>query len=127
MRSRLETLYVGVALTYFVLGVALGIGMGITQDFSYMHLHAHINLVGFVAHGVFGITHRLWPALRDSLLAPFQFSLMLIGTPIFLFGLPLAQYHSQPIFAIIGSLMVLAAAAVFLAMFAGRTWRAVQV
>jgi hypothetical protein len=43
---------------------------------------------------------------------------------VFLFGLPLAQYHGQPIFAIIGSLMVLAGAVLFLAMFTQKAWRA---
>ena len=117
MAARLDTLYLGVALLYLTLGIILGIGMGIMEDFRYMHLHAHLNLVGFVMHGFFGFTHRLWPGLREPALAVPQFWLMLVGAPIFLFGLPLAQYHHIPIFAIIGSLMVLAATALFLAMF----------
>ena len=117
MAARLDTLYLGAAILYLTVGIILGISMGIAQDFRYMHLHAHLNLVGFVMHGFFGFAHRLWPALRQSALAVPQFLLMLVGAPIFLFGLPLAQYHDIPIFAIIGSLMVLAATALFLAMF----------
>ncbi len=123
MTARLDVAYLSIALAYLVAGIALGIGMGIAQDFRYMHLHAHLNLVGFVSHGFFGFTHRLWPSLRMSPLAAPQFWMTVIGTPVFLFGLPLAQYHDQPIFAIIGSLMVLAGAALFLAMFASKGWR----
>lgn len=123
MTARLDVFYLAVAIVYLVTGITLGIGMGIAQDFRYMHLHAHINLVGFVAHGFFGFTHRLWPALRLSAFASAQFWLTLIGTPVFLFGLPLAQYHGQPLFAIVGSLTVLTGAVLFLAMFAAKGWR----
>jgi hypothetical protein len=124
MTARLDVIYLALAIVYLVVGIALGISMGIMEDFRYMHLHAHINLVGFVAHGFFGFTHRLWPSLRMSALAVPQFWITVIGTPVFLFGLPLAQYHGQPIFAIIGSLMVLAGAVLFLAMFTQKAWRA---
>ena len=88
-----------------------------------MHLHAHMNLVGFVAHGFFGFAHRLWPLLRESFLAVPQFWITLVGTPVFLVGLPLAQYHDQPILAIVGSLMVLVGSALFLVMFVSKGWR----
>jgi hypothetical protein len=123
MMARVDVVYLGISIAYLVIGVALGIGMGITQDFRYMHLHAHLNLVGFVAHAVFGFTHRLWPGLRQSALSAAQFWITVIGTPIFLFGLPLAQYHQQPIFAIIGSLMVLVGAVLFLVMFLTKSVR----
>jgi hypothetical protein len=80
----------------FLIGIGLGIGMGIAQDCRLMHLHAHLNLLGFVGHGIFGLTYRLWPGLRDWALSGAQIWIMLLATPIFLVGLPLAQYYDQP-------------------------------
>ena len=123
MNARIDSVFLNIAIVYLAGGISLGIGMGIAEDFTYAHLHAHINLLGFVAHGFFGFAHRLWPGLRDSALSTPQFFVFVIGTPIILFGLPLAQFHGQPVFAIIGSLLVLASVVMFLVMFAGKTLR----
>lgn len=123
MKDNIESIFLIIAFIYLVAGMGLGIGMGIAEDFAYAHLHAHINLVGFVAHGLFGITHRLWPALRDSFLSTPQVLLAVCGAPVFLIGLPLAQFHGQPALAIIGSLLLLASAILFLVMFATKSMR----
>ncbi len=120
MTARLDAYFLLIAILYIVAGIGLGIGMGIAEDFTYMHLHAHINLVGFVMHGFFGFAHRLWPGLSQSALAKPQFLMFTIGAPIFLVGLPVAQFHGQPILAIIGSLLVFAASILFLIMFAAK-------
>lgn len=126
MKADVDKIFLCVALAYLVGGMSLGIGMGVAEDFSYAHLHAHINLAGFVAHGFFGVIHRLWPGLRESALTTPQLYTMLVGTPIFLVGLPLAQFQGQPLFAIIGSLLVLASTVMFLIMFGGKTLRQPQ-
>lgn len=118
VRNNIEGIFLGISLVYLVVGMSLGIGMGVAEDFTYAHLHAHINLVGFVAHGFFGFAHRLWPGLRQSALAIPQLYLTIIGTPIFLIGIPLAQFQAQPLLAIVGSLMLLASALLFLVIFA---------
>lgn len=69
MKADIETIFLCIAFVYLVVGIGREIATGIAEDFAYAHLHAHINLVGFVAHGFFGFTHRLWPGLRDSALA----------------------------------------------------------
>jgi len=120
VKARIDSLFLIISITYFVVGICLGIGMGIAEDFAYAHLHAHINLVGFVAHGIFGFTHRLWPGLRDSALSSPQF---FIGAPIVLVGIPLAQYQGQPLLAIVGSLLVLTSVVLFLVMFAAKALR----
>ena len=61
---RIDAVYVAIGIVYLVAGMALGIVMGIRQDFQLAPVHAHINLVGFVSHCVFGLVHRAWPALR---------------------------------------------------------------
>ena len=42
------------AAAFFVVGVSLGMYMGVTHDFRLTHVHAHINLLGWVALGLAG-------------------------------------------------------------------------
>jgi len=121
VEKNIDRIFIAIALAYLVVGVGLGIGMGVAEEFAYAHLHAHINLVGFVAHAVFGFAHKLWPALRESSLAKPQLYVTLVGAPVFLIGLPFAQFHAQPLLAIIGSLMLLAGAVLFFLMFIGKS------
>jgi hypothetical protein len=113
----IDVIFISVALLYAVLGVGLGIGMGIAESFAYAHVHAHINLLGFANMVVYGLIHRAWPVLRQSKLAVVHFWLAMIGTPIFLIGLPFAMFKGQPIGAILGSMIVLAGMIVFAILF----------
>ncbi len=39
-------------------GMSLGIHMGLAQDFTLAPAHAHLNLLGWVTMGLFGLYHR---------------------------------------------------------------------
>jgi hypothetical protein len=47
----------------------MGIGMSAAHDFQLAPIHAHLNLVGFVALSIFGLTYKAYPALARSRLA----------------------------------------------------------
>lgn len=54
-----------VAYRFFVIGIlfaltgmGLGTYMGISQDFLFAPVHAHINLVGWATHFLFGLYYR---------------------------------------------------------------------
>jgi cbb3-type cytochrome oxidase subunit 1 len=51
------------AVAFFVVGVALGTGMGATQDFRLIHVHGHVNLLGWVALGLIGLLYAAHPRL----------------------------------------------------------------
>jgi cbb3-type cytochrome oxidase subunit 1 len=72
------------AVTFFVIGVALGTYMGAAQDFRFVHVHAHINLLGWVALGMIGLIYRLHPHLQDGWLAQAHYWLHTIGLVIFM-------------------------------------------
>ena len=84
---KLDLTYVMLGALWLVLGMLLGIVMGGSENFAYAPLHAHINLVGFACHSIFGIAYRLWPSMKTSALAPFQFWIFVIATPVMLVGL----------------------------------------
>lgn len=110
-------------LTYFtlgaiwlVIGMTLGIGMGAAHNFQLMPVHAHINLIGFACHALFGAAHKLWPALGASALAAAQFWIFVVATPITLIGLTFTVLGGPEAPTIVGSLGLLIGALIFAVM-----------
>jgi hypothetical protein len=58
-----------IAALYLVVGVAMGIVMGITQKFTLVPVHAHINLLGWASLGIMGVIYHAYPAAAQTLLA----------------------------------------------------------
>ena len=65
--------YLRLAALYFVAGVAMGIGMAASQNHSLAPVHAHVNLLGWVSLGLFGLFYRVVPEAAASKLAKAQF------------------------------------------------------
>lgn len=114
--KRIDIIYVTIGVLYLVVGMVLGIVMGIRQDFQLAPVHAHINLVGFVSHCAFGLVHRAWPALRTGMIATAQFWLFVLGTPLFVAGIAISILGGTIVLAVIGSILVLVGALLFVAM-----------
>ena len=114
--KRIDSIYVVIGIFYLVAGMVLGIVMGTRQDFQLAPVHAHLNLVGFVSHSVFGLVHRAWPALRAGMIASVQFWLFVLGTPLFVAGIAISILGGMIWLAVIGSILVLLGALLFLVM-----------
>jgi hypothetical protein len=108
--------YVAIGSLWLVVGMLLGIGMGAAHNFTLAPLHAHINLIGFVSHAIFGMAYRHWPALKDSALAPYQFWIFVIATPVTLIGLYFTVTGGPELPTIVGSIAVLIGAVLFAVM-----------
>lgn len=74
------------SVAFFVVGVFLGMYMGIRQDFRFTHVHAHINLLGWVALGLAGLLYAAHPHLQNSPLASWHYWLHTVGLVIFMGG-----------------------------------------
>jgi hypothetical protein len=94
-------------------GLVFGIAMGIRQDFTLAAAHAHLNLIGFVLMFLVGLYYRVVPAAGSGGLAKIQAGLHIIGGIVFPLGIAQAALGGSTVFAIIGSLIVLAAMALF--------------
>ena len=114
--KRIDAIYVTIGIVYLIAGMVLGIAMGMRQDFQLAPVHAHLNLVGFVSHCTFGLVHRAWPALRAGMIASVQFWLFVLGTPLFVAGIAASILGGTIVLAVIGSVLVLFGALVFLVM-----------
>jgi hypothetical protein len=109
----IDSTYVAIGALWLVLGMILGIVMGASENFLFMPVHAHINLVGFACHSVFGMAYRQWPTMKTSSLARYQFWIFVIATPITLIGLAFTLTGGPALPTIIGSLGLLIGAALF--------------
>ena len=110
---KLDITFVAIGALWLVLGMGIGIVMGASENFSYAPVHAHVNLIGFACHAIFGLAYRQWPSMKSSRLAPIQFWIFVIATPITLIGLVFTLTGGPVLPTIIGSCGVLTGAALF--------------
>lgn len=78
--------FIFTAIVLFVVGIFLGIYMGASHDFRFVHVHAHINLLGWVALGLIGLIHAAYPSLERSWLARAHYWLHTVGLVLFMGG-----------------------------------------
>jgi hypothetical protein len=111
---RVHVVFIGLGLIFLVIGMVFGIWMGITQNFQYQAAHAHWNLVGFVTSTLYGLIHRAYPKLATSKLTWAQCFVHVLGVLIFAPGIILAVVTQQEIGAVIGALLLVLAALMFM-------------
>jgi hypothetical protein len=111
--KNMDSTYVVIGASWLLIGLILGIVMGASHNFQYMPVHAHIGLVGFACHAIFGMAYRHWPTMKASSLAPFQFWIFVLATPITLIGLVFTLSGGPELPTILGSLGLLVGAILF--------------
>jgi hypothetical protein len=94
---RISLLFFKTATVFLIIGVALGLQMGIAHDHSAMPAHAHINLLGWVTSGLFGIYYALQPAKAGLRIAMAHFVVYVVGLIVMLPALYL-MYTGYPEF-----------------------------
>ncbi len=112
--TKIDSTYVAIGATWLVVGMVMGIAMGIANNFQYLPVHAHINLVGFACHSIFGMAYRHWPAMKTSRLAPYQFWIFVVSTPVTMIGLVFTLSNGPVVPTIIGSLGLLVGASLMI-------------
>lgn len=75
------------AVVYLMLGIALGIGMGISGNHALYGVHAHLNLLGWASLALIGLIYGRWPELGRNRLAKIHFWQHNIGLPVMMVGL----------------------------------------
>lgn len=74
--------FLRLALIYFVVGIALGLHMAASHDFTNMPVHAHVNLLGWVSSVLMWLIYRQLPAAANNLLAKLNFILYHAALPV---------------------------------------------
>ncbi len=113
----IASLLLRVSVVLAVIGMLLGIGMGMKQDFQLAPAHAHLNLLGFVALFLAGLYYQVVPKAADTLLAAVHTWVAIVGAVLFPIGIAavLLGGPTYELFTIIGSMIVLVGMLLFAA------------
>jgi hypothetical protein len=106
----LASLFFRTAILLAIAGIVLGIFMGVNQDFRLAHMHAHLNLLGWVSFFIFGGYYALFPQAAHGVLPRLHYGLCLVGLMIFMSGLVTIGLDTPvklEVCAAIGSLLIL--------------------
>ena len=72
------------SVVYLAIGICMGLVMGITENFTFAPVHAHVNLLGWASLALAGAIYRLYPRAAQSKLAKVHFWLHNLGLPVFM-------------------------------------------
>ncbi len=103
------------AVVFVLVGIAMGIGMAMSQNYAIMPAHSPLNLLGWVSLFLFGIYYERRPRLDASRLALVQVALWSAGTVVLtvaVAAIHLGYKTADPI-AGLASLIVLTAMLLF--------------
>ena len=106
-----------IGVLFALTGMGLGTFMGMSKDFTFAPVHAHINLVGFVCHFLFGLYYRGEPANAKGWLPETQFGCAALGAVLLPIGIigAVTGNDTVDLFVIPGTLFTLASMLIFLA------------
>lgn len=75
-------LWLKLAVLYLIVGVAMGIVMGASQDFTLRPVHAHVNLLGWATMALAGLIYSVFPLAGSSRLGRAHFWLANLSLPL---------------------------------------------
>ena len=113
---KLPAKFLFLAAIYGTLGMCLGIVMGAKEDFSLAPVHAHVNLLGWVALTIYGLSYQVFPVLASSKLAKIQLYTVNTGVIILIPTLSMLLLGNRGVIPVlvIGELLTLASLILFL-------------
>lgn len=80
--ARPGIVWIRLTLMYLVAGVALGIALGASRDFTLRPVHAHVNLLGWTTLALSGTIYLLFAQAGTTPLARVHFWLLNVALPI---------------------------------------------
>jgi cbb3-type cytochrome oxidase subunit 1 len=104
------------AAMYGLISMVMGMVMGAKEEFTLTPVHAHLNLLGWIALTLYGIVYKIYPAMGQSKLATVQFYVANAGILVLIPSLAaflLGNAGALPVL-IVGELLTVAALAIFL-------------
>jgi len=108
------TLWLKLAVIYLILGVALGIAMGATENFTLRPVHAHLNLLGWATLALAGLIYSVYPEAGASRLARIHFWLHNLALPVMMGSLCLFLLGNTNVVPIMAASEFVAAAGVLI-------------
>lgn len=110
--SNAGAIWLKLAITYLIVGVTLGIGMGATRNFTLTPVHAHINLLGWTTLALAGLIYSVFPQAGTSRLAKVHFWLINLAMPVMLGSLAALLLGKEGIEPVLATAEIVAAAGI---------------
>jgi hypothetical protein len=110
-----STLLVRISVVLGLVGIGGGIAMGISENFTLVPAHAHLNLLGYVALFLSGLYYHAVPEAAGSLLAKFHVSIAIVGAVLFPLGIAVHRLGGSTLLVAVGSITVFIGSALFVA------------
>jgi hypothetical protein len=101
------------AALYALVGMAMGIFMAASHDHTLSPAHAHLNLLGWVSMGIFGLYYQAAPAAGDRKIAKVHVAFATLSVWLLIPGVAMATLGMNEALAVIGSLATIASMALF--------------
>jgi len=79
--------FLKIAVVYLFVGACLGLGMGITQKFTLVPVHAHLLLLGWASLALAGVVYHFYPAASTTRMARVHFWLHNAAVPVMMSAL----------------------------------------
>ena len=113
--------FIKIAVLYLALGVTLGVVMGMMHVFTFMPVHAHLNLLGWASLALVGLVYHAYPQAAETKLATVHFWLHNVGLPPLMISLALLVAGNAAMEPVVGIFSLVVAAGVMV--FVVNVWR----
>lgn len=110
--SAAGALWIKLAVFYLIIGVAMGIAMGASQNFTLRPVHAHVNLLGWATFALAGLIYAAYPRAAASKLAKVHFWSMNVALPVMMGALAMVLMGQMQVVPVLVAAEFLAAAGI---------------
>ncbi len=104
--------WIKLSIVYLIVGIAIGIAMGASHDFTLRPVHAHMNLLGWTTLALAGLIYSLYPQVAASRLAKIHFWLYNLALPPMMIALALLVTGDQAAVPVLAAAQVVLSVAV---------------
>jgi hypothetical protein len=102
-------IWLKLAVLYLLIGIAMGIMMGGSQNFTLRPVHAHVNLLGWATLALAGLIYSIFPQAGESRLAKVHFWLLNIALPVMMVSLSLVLTGKMQLVPVLAASEIVAA------------------
>jgi hypothetical protein len=94
--------FIRIAVVYLLIGAFVGLGMGMSQQFTLAPVHAHLLLLGWASMALAGLIYHWYPNAGATRLARIHFWVHNLALPVFMVSLGLLLMGTQAAMPFVG-------------------------
>lgn len=99
--SNAGIIWLKLAVIYLLIGIAMGIAMGASKNFTLRPVHAHVNLLGWTTLALAGLIYSVFPQAGQSRLAKAHFWLLNSALPLMMGALALLLLGNEQVIPVL--------------------------